>query len=77
MADQNPHSRSPNLCHAIARAVREILPNARSMDTDAISREISTLVCSYWGPNHGMSDAEIDATAQDVKRSSAVKPART
>ena len=61
--------RSPDLCHAVTRAVREILPRVRSLDIDAISTEIRNLVCAYWGPHHGMSDAEIQATARDVKRS--------
>lgn len=70
----SPHS--PDLCHAVTRAVREILPRVRSLDIDAISSEIRSRVCTYWGPHHGMSDAEIQATARDVKRSEERKDGR-
>ena len=73
----NPAPRSPDLCHAVTRAVREILPRVRSLDVDAISAEIRNGVCTYWGPNHGMSDAEFQATARDVKRGSEPKNERS
>lgn len=66
----NPAFRSPNLCHAIARAVREISPAVRALDAEAIGTEIRNRVCNYWGSDHGLTDAEIAATAQDVKRNS-------
>ncbi|WP_334684056.1 hypothetical protein [Arthrobacter sp. CAN_A6] len=58
-----------SLLEAVARAVREVAPLADQADLDSITSELEARICDYWGEYHGITCAEMIATARDVKAS--------
>lgn len=56
-----------SLLEALTRAVREVSPLAVCAGIDAITAELEVRICGYWRKDHGMTAAELIATAWDVK----------
>lgn len=54
------------MCDAVRLAVKDVAPAARLLDPDQVSGELEKRISDYWGPDHGISQAELHATARDV-----------
>lgn len=62
------------LAGALTRAVRDIRPSAGRMTVEAIAVELDKGLCTYWGPDHGITSTEMRATARDIKTSTGSEP---
>jgi hypothetical protein len=49
--------------------VRDVAPAAGLLTDEQISQELEKRINEYWGVDHGISQAELRATARDVMNS--------
>lgn len=56
------------LVDAVRKAVQDVIPAAGPLTDEQVSYELEKRIQEYWGADHGISQAELRATARDVMK---------